>query len=86
MTLDCGRGACWSHGDVLGMTALASRVSALSDVLEQGKLVERMRDEDSRMAMVEAACSATLREQGGRPSFQLLDFLAHLERARGKTK
>jgi hypothetical protein len=68
--------------DVLGILALASRLSALFDVLEQGRLGNPAMREDERMLTVEAACTATLLQRDGRPSFQLLDFLAHLERAR----
>jgi hypothetical protein len=66
--------------DMLAMLALTSRVSAFADVIERGRLVVET-DEDRRLPMAEAACSAQLMEKDGKPSFQLLDFLARVERA-----
>jgi hypothetical protein len=68
--------------DLLTMIALAYRMSALLDVMEQGGLANPRMTDDERMAIMEAACGATLLQVGERPQFQLLDFLAHLSRAR----
>lgn len=70
-----------TEADLLVIAALASRMAALSDVLEQRHLANRMGSPDadgllSRWAVIEAACSTPLLHKDGRPQFQLLDFLA----------
>ena len=65
--------------DLVRMAALASRVSALMNVLEQGKIASNA---DDLEAIAEAACSAALLRNAEKPTFQLLDFLSALERAR----
>jgi hypothetical protein len=66
---------------MLEMAALASRLSALVDALEQAGI---QGDPERMPAVAEAACAARLIERGGRPAFQFLDFLAVLARAEGR--
>jgi hypothetical protein len=63
--------------------ALTSRVTALSGLIETGHLDHKMpaADPDALEKVAAAACAATLLHRDERPCFQLLDFLAHLERA-----
>ena len=58
-------------------------MAAFSEVLGRGRLAASPDDDGplSRHAMIAAACTATLLESDGKPSFQLLDFLACAERA-----
>lgn len=72
-----------AHGEiepepVLEMAALASRVGAFFDVIEQ---VVAAPAPERLPALAIAACTARLIEKDGRPAFQLLDFVAALGRA-----
>ena len=73
-----------TDADLDVIAAVASRMSALADLAEAGHIERRSfaAGPDSRLlALVETACSATLIRKDGKPAFQLLDFLACLERA-----
>jgi hypothetical protein len=69
--------------DIVVIAALASRVTALSGLTEAGHLDHRMarEDVDDLAAVALAASRTTLLHRGGVPTFQLLEFLAQLERA-----
>ena len=64
--------------DMLGMAALAARIAAAADVMEQAGITDAG---ERTPAIAEAACAARLIDKDGRPGFQLLDFLAALARA-----
>jgi hypothetical protein len=64
--------------DVVGMAALAARIAAAAEVMEQAGIID---DGERLPAIAEAACAARLIDKDGRPGFQLLDFLAALARA-----
>jgi len=72
-----------TEDDLLVIQALVCRMLALVGVVEQGHLSDRMAsdDDDGRLAAIEAACTTRLIDRGGRPAFQLLDYLAHLSQA-----
>jgi hypothetical protein len=64
--------------DMLGMAALSSRILAAAEVMTQAGISN---DGERMPAIAEAACAARLIDKDGRPAFQLLDFLAALDRA-----
>ncbi len=68
----------FSANDMQAIAALVSRLAAMSELGEQGHLKP---DQFPVEVMAEAACTAQLVTGNGGPGFQLLDFLAHVERA-----
>jgi hypothetical protein len=62
----------------MNMSALASRLSALMSLADR---VPPTGDPERYQAIAEAACTARLIDQDGKPAFQLLDFLGALGRA-----
>jgi hypothetical protein len=63
---------------VATIVALASRLSALSRLMESGQIDTKAVDND---AVIVAASACRLIEKDGAPAFQLFEFLAHVRRA-----
>lgn len=71
------------EADLLTIIALISRVNALSALLASGSIAPGAFDPE---ALAAAAASARLTDAGDPPVFQLLDFLAHANRAAAEAR
>jgi hypothetical protein len=84
--LDAALGEAFDEEDldeaaVATIVALASRLSALSRLMESGQIDTKAVDND---AMIVAASACRLIEKDGKPAFQLFEFLAHVRRAQAE--
>ena len=72
--------------DLLTIFALASRVAALSGLIETGHIDRELKTPAGGERLAAAAAVATLIQKDDRAAFQLLDFLARVERAMADAK